>query len=366
MEGVVLSPKEAMGLAFKEAKRGLGWVEPNPPVGCVILDSNYKLLSSGYHKKYGEDHAEVSALKKIKNKQLLKGSHVFVTLEPCDHIGKTPSCTNELAKYPIQSIRYVSEDPFTKKKGLNFLKTKGINIIQVSDYQKEIENIMAPFKFTLLNQKAFVSLKVGSSLDGVMALKNGESKWITSKKSRDHSYFLRAMHSAVLIGVNTFLKDNPYLNIRLDEFKNKKNKVIILDPKGQSLALLLKSHLLEAHSPEDIIVCCSKKTSNDLGVKIKYLENNLFSLPDLMENLYREESVNSILVEGGAFSISQFIQQKSAQKMYLYMAPSIIGSGIHWSKYVNTLSLSQSVKLNAIHGSNIGDDFLIEGFFHKI
>ena len=360
-------------------------MEPNPPVGCVILDSDYQFLSSGYHKKYGSDHAEVDALRKIENKNLLKGAHVFVTLEPCHHTGKTPPCSLELVKYPIQSLTYGAEEPFTRKKGLDFLKEKGIEVIRNFDFQKEMENLIAPFKFSFLNKKSFVSLKVASSLDGVVSLENGKSQWITGEPARNHGHFLRATHSAILIGVGTLLTDNPQLNIRVDPFKSKKNKVVILDPEGKSFSFLPKSRLLEAHSPKDVTVCCLDKVKrNTLGVnqisvpllsasrleKQKVSEDsplinkkNIFSLPHLLKVLYQEEQIQSVLVEGGAFSWSEFLKQKAAQKLYLYMAPKIIGKGLKWSKNFTLPKLSDSKSLDSVTFQSVGNDFLIKGSF---
>lgn len=367
--GKTLSPKQAMCLALQEAKRGLGWVEPNPPVGCVILDSDYRLLSSGHHEKYGENHAEVCALKKIKNKKLLKGAHVFITLEPCHHQGKTPPCSLALANYSIHSLTYGEEDFFTEKKGLNYLREKGVNIFQNLDYKKELKDLIAPFRFTILNRKPFVSLKVASSLDGIIALENGESRWITGENSREHAHFLRAQHAAVLIGVNTLLKDNPRLNIRVDPFKKKKNKVIILDPEGKSFSFLSESDLLKAHPPERIIVCCSdqvRKKSFSSEIKVAAFplkKEKYFSLSSLLQFLYQEEEIYSVLVEGGAFCWSQFLKQKAVQKLYLYVAPKIIGSGLRWSKGFTIQKLSESGVLNSMAFQPMGDDFLIEGMF---
>ena len=373
------SPKQAMHLALQEAKKGIGWVEPNPPVGCVILDSDYNFLSSSYHEKYGMEHAEVNALKKIKDKKNLKGAHIFVTLEPCHHTGKTPPCSQTLANYPIKSLTYGVKDPFTKKGGLDYLRQKGVEVICSPDFQKDLENLVAPFTFSVLNQKSFVSLKVASSLDGIIALENGESKWVTCKKAREHSHFLRASHCAILIGVNTFLKDDPFLNIRIDPFKNKKNKVIILDPEGKSLSFLPKSQLLKAHSPDQVIICCfdniksnrEPKSISNLGVKVIFFkplnqdvsERKYFSLSTLLQHFYQEEKIQSLLVEGGAFCLSQFLKEKAAQKLYLYMAPRIIGKGIHWSEGFTIQNLSQSMNLHSIKCQAIGEDFLLEGFF---
>lgn len=367
------SPKQAMRLALKLAKKGFGWVEPNPPVGCVILDSEYNFLAGGWHEKYGGDHAEIQALKKITNKKKLKGAQIFLTLEPCHHTGKTPPCSKELAQYPIQSVTYGTTDPFTAKKGLKYLQKKGVQIIKSSDFQEEMEKLVAPFKFSLHHKKAFVSLKVAVSLDGKVALKTGESQWITGEKSRQHSRFLRATHSAVLIGVNTFLKDNPSLNIRLNRFKKKENKVIILDPKGKSFSALPKSKLFQAHLPNQIIVICSVQAKtlqtnaliSSTGVKTKFFKTFKKYLPlsDILQNLYQEEGIQSVLVEGGAFCHSQFLKENIPQRLYCYMAPRIIGMGESWSGEFLVQCLSKSLDLNSVKINPIGKDFLLEGYF---
>ena len=378
MTEIVLSPKKAMQLALKEAKKGLGFVEPNPPVGCVILDSEYRFLSSGFHQKYGEDHAEVSALKKIKDKNKIKNGHIFVTLEPCHHKGKTSPCSLEIAKYPIQSLTYGTEDPFTKKQGLHYLIEKGIKIIRSFDFQQEMEDLVAPFKFSVLNKKSFISLKIASSIDGTIALETGESEWITSEASRRHAHFLRAQHSAVLIGLNTLLKDDPLLNMRVDPFKKKKNKVIILDPEGKSFSFLASSCLLKVRLPEEIIVCCLDKVKkNSLGIdqlSIPLLQSpyvdlesqkpsKSFLLLRLLEILYQEKKVQSVLVEGGAFCWSEFLKQKAAQKLYLYISPRIIGKGLRWSEYFHTQDLFQRVSFSSSNIKPIGDDYLLEASF---
>ena len=372
------SPKKALSLALSEAHKGIGYVEPNPPVGCVILSADFRLLSSAYHEKYGEDHAEVKALKKIKDKKKLNGAHIFVTLQPCHHKGKTPPCSKALAKHPISSLTYGAKDPFTKKGGLNFLRKKGVKIIQSPYFKKEMENLIRPFKFSVLNKRPFVSLKIACSVDGVVAGEKTRKKplWITSLPARRHGHFLRAMHSAVLIGQNTLLADNPRLDIRVKPYKGKQNKVVILDPSGKSLSFLPRSRVLKAHSAQNIIICCSdkisKKAKSDysaLGVKIrlfKTFENRQsgfrknFALASLLKNLYQKEGIKSLLVEGGAFCWSRFFKEHAAQRLYLYMSPDILGKGLYWSKYLSDLAPKklQFVKLKAL-----GRDFLWEGDF---
>ncbi len=369
-----ISPDTAMKMAIQLARKGIGQVEPNPPVGCVMLDKNYRLLSVGYHRTYGGDHAEVSALKKIKNKKQLNGAHVFVTLEPCHHQGKTPPCSKELAKHSLATLTYGVKDPLIKQKGLNYLKRKDVKIFRSLHHQEELEELVSVFKFSISHKKPFVSLKIASSMDGNIALKQGDSQWITGEKARRHAQLLRVQHSAVLIGINTLLKDNPRLNIRHKGFKNKKNKVIILDPKGRSFSFLQKSRLLKMHSAKNVIICCGKnikqnskhfKKLQQAGLKIKFFEVknaiNTFNLNIVLKYLYKEENIQSILVEGGAFTISEFLKQKSAQKIFLYMAPCILGDGLKWSEGFTVSGLNQRVSLKNAQWEILNADLLLEG-----
>ena len=375
-----ISPIEAMNLAIQLAKKGIGRVEPNPPVGCVILDKNHNLLSIGYHKKYGGDHAEVEALKKVKNKKKLNGAHVFVTLEPCHHQGQTPPCSHALSKYSIATLTYGAKDLFTRQKGLNYLKQKkAVKIIHSRHYKKELEELISAFQFSTLHKRAFVSLKIASSVDGNIALKKGESQWITGEEARKNAHFLRAQHSAVLIGVNTLLKDNPRLNIRLKSFKNKKNKVVILDPKGESFSFLSKSRLLKTHSAKNVIICCGKniksgsrylKQLQQKGVRVYFfavksvknpvkIRSNIFNLNTALKVLYQEENIQSVLVEGGAFTISEFLKQRSVQKVFLYIAPCILGDGLKWSESIIVSSLNQRISLENVKWDILNKDFLL-------
>ena len=368
----MISDKQAMWKALQAAQKGIGWVEPNPPVGCVILDRNRQLLSSGYHKKYGADHAEVQALKKVKNKSHLKGAYVFVTLEPCHHTGKTPPCSKALAEYPIKSLMYGTKDPFTNSRGLRYLRNKKIEVHLSPYFQEELKNLVKPFTFSCLNKKSFVSLKAGTSLDGVIALNNGQSQWITNECSRKHAHFLRASHSAVLIGVNTLLMDNPQLNIRFSPFDKKTNKVIILDPQGKSFAFLPRSRLLKSHPASNIFVFCADKARlpsvSKCGVQRRFLKTNRkqgFCLSSFLTKLYQEDQIQSVLVEGGGYTLSQFLKQQVAQRLYLYMAPCIMGTGLRWSNNLQIKNFSHRLLIENIKIHNMNSDFLVEGYFKE-
>ncbi len=385
---MIMTDHQAMKKAIKEAQKGVGGVEPNPPVGCVILDKNSQFLSSGYHKKWGGSHAEAEALKKIKDKKKLKSAKVFLTLEPCHHYGKTPPCSYALARASVASLTYGALDPSVRGAGLRFLKNQGVKVCFFKDLQAELKALIKPFVFSFVHKKAFVSLKMATSLNGLISppfasekglVAKGQAvplkrQWISQAAARRHSHFLRASHQAVLVGVSTLLKDNPRLNIRHPSFKGQKNQVIILDPGGKSLSFLPSSRLLKAHKPCDILIVSSlsKQKITGLaggllksGLKVKTLaeKNRCFDLSSLLKFCYREEGIKSVLVEGGGFTWSEFLNQNQVQKLYLYMAPLLISpeEGFYWSRFFKPKAKKCRLKITQLQ--KVGGDFLMEGDF---
>ena len=368
-KGKRLSPKEAFHLALKEAEKGRGWVSPNPLVGAVFLDKNNCFLSSGYHKAYGKPHAEQEALNNVKDKKSIKGGHLYVTLEPCSHTGKTPPCTDLLLKLSLSSITYGMKDPNPKMQGksLKLLESKGIKVKPSLYFKEEAKNLYKTYSFNQTYKKPFVALKVATSLDGMIALNQGSSQWISSEKSRDYVSYLRACYDAVLIGVGTFLEDNPRLNSRKKPFHEKKNKVVILDPKGYSLDLISQSNLAKVRPPSHIIICVEK----NLKIKkspFKIIEGSFedgeFDLDFLLKALHYE-NLSSVLVEGGAQTFSTFIKQNQAQKLYQFIAPSLIGAqnGKNFLEHYNLADLSHKKEFQSVEFLQIGSEVLFRGFF---
>ncbi len=372
--GQKISSQTAMSLSIEEAKKGRGWVSPNPPVGCVILDKNYCLLSSAYHTAHGKDHAEIEALKKIKNKKSLAGAHIYVTLEPCAHHGKTPPCVETLIKYPLSSVHYGQKDFNVKTKGLGIkkLKSKGIVVKEYTHFNNSIEDLYEVFNCNVTKQKTFVSLKVATSLDGMIGLNDGSSQWITSQPARDYVSTLRAYHDAVLIGIGTFLEDNPRLNSRRSPFEEKKNKVVILDPSGRSLHLLEKSNLSKVRSLSDIVVIIkgkqnlSKRKMNIIPGPWSVFQNQ-FDLKELKSILYLDFGICSLLVEGGASTFSSFLNQEEAEVLYHFLNPSVIGGnrGISWSEKLKITNLKQKKIYKLVDHSPMGDDLFFKYSFSK-
>ena len=365
-----LSARQAMERAIEVAEKGQGFVLPNPPVGCVILDKENRFLSCGFYERYGSIHAEISALNKIKDKSCLKEAHLFVTLEPCAHFGQNPPCVESLIKYPLASVTYGREDPNpeTKGRGIKKLQQKGIKVKRSDFCQKALRRLYEAFALNMEKGQTFFALKTACSLDGVLALNHGESQWITGKEARDFVFYLRVCFSTVLVGVGTFLEDNPQLNGRKKGFEGLNNKVCVLDPEGRVWDLILKSRLASVRPAENIFVISRKSAHKNRYpfriLKAKWNSDlSQFDLKSLSRQLYQEEGLSSVLVEGGAGVFSSFLRQNQARRLYQFISPCLIGSrkGKTVTESFGIKSLSEKKFLTHSEISRFGEDILITG-----
>jgi diaminohydroxyphosphoribosylaminopyrimidine deaminase/5-amino-6-(5-phosphoribosylamino)uracil reductase len=334
-----------MQLAINEALKGAPYVSPNPKVGCVVLDANGKLISTGYHTRYGQPHAEVEAIKKLSSEQL-RGAHVIVTLEPCAHEGKTPSCAKMLSTLPIKKVTFglVDPNPLVAGQGAEILRAAGIEVEEYQGPLKEkLEETCEEFLWNFRQKKVFVALKVAQSLDGKIALTNGQSKWITGDESRIKAHELRAQYDATLVGKNTVLVDDPGLDIRHLAIK-KENKIVILDHSGEVLSKKNQLKLFKIHGPENIFILNSK------------------TLEEALSELY-EKGIRSVMVEGGGRVIASFLKQKLAQRLHLFTAPVILGKGIGWSDSFELQDMEKKLQLKNVRTESFGQDQYLTGKF---
>ncbi|MBY0316301.1 MAG: bifunctional diaminohydroxyphosphoribosylaminopyrimidine deaminase/5-amino-6-(5-phosphoribosylamino)uracil reductase RibD [Bdellovibrionales bacterium] len=340
-----ITSREAQSLALREGYKGAGWVSPNPLVGCVIVDAEHRFLASGYHAKFGEAHAEVNALKNL-NSDELRGGIMYVTLEPCSHHGKTPPCADRVAREPFKKVVVGVKDPnpLVSGRGLEILRKNKIQVEFDSEFSEKSKRLAEVFLWNIQTQMPFITLKLASSLDGKIALKNGESRWITSETSRRLGRVLRAHHDATLIGARTLLNDDPLLDFRDTAFEGrKKNKIVIYDPKGTASEFLRGSKLLKTHEPSSIFLLTSK-VSPQLNVEQYFIESNAGISEDMLRWMYKQQ-IYSLYVEGGTFTFSQFLRNHSFQKLYQFMSPDILGDGISWTDSLHLENIQKRIPL---------------------
>ena len=356
----LLDKEQAMLLAIEQARRGLGRVSPNPPVGAVILNSKGQLLSTGYHQALGADHAEIMALKN--NKHSLEQAVLYVTLEPCAHQGLTPSCADKLAKLPFSKVCIGLKDPNLKVFGRGIKKLKQASI-EVEMYEgplkNQLEELIEIFSYNMKEQKPFTALKIASSLDGSISVFN--RKWITNELSREYVSLLRGHYDAVCIGAQTFLIDNPHLNSRHPHFLDQENTVIILDPEGLSFDALKNSHLLQVRDPSKVIIVTQQPPKSlSLPYCVIQQEKNPFDLDHLLIQLF-QKGVYSILVEGGGEVFSSFLRK--SQRIYLFLSPFLAGRKGQkrwWNGEMDCL-----IHLSSTRTLNFQEDLLITGLLRE-
>lgn len=334
MDGIKpVSDKEFMDAAIVQAQKGLGWVHPNPPVGAIILDKNNSIVAQGWHKKFGGPHAEVEALSSLSDPSLLSGATMYVTLEPCAHEGKTPSCARALAKLPLKKVIYGLKDPnpLVSGKGAAIIKEAGIEAVEFSGSKEKVEELCEIFLWNMRQKKTFVAIKAATSRDGHLKHSNGQL-WVTGEESRRHVHSLRAQYDAVLVGKNTFLDDNPSLNIRSEVYGTRENYAIVLDSMGSSLDLLKGSKLMSARSREKIIWVAAEgvasKVSNRWGVEMIEVplskNTQRLDLNILLEKIYLL-GIKSLFVEGGAETYGSFIVEDLVNRIYHFKSSEIYG-----------------------------------------
>lgn len=354
--------KRAIELAYK----GAGFVSPNPMVGAVIVKNN-KIIGEGYHKKYGDVHAEINAFNI--SKEDVKGAEMYVTLEPCAHFGKTPPCAYEIIKKGIKKVYIGSLDPnpLVAGKGVEILKKAGIDV-ETNVLKEECENINPIFFKFIKTKMPYVMLKSATSLDGKIATYTGQSKWISNEKSRELSHKLRHQFKAIMVGINTVLLDNPSLTARIENGINP-IKIIV----DSNLKTPLSSKVLNTENSSVIMLTISddlEKISKlkEIGVEIIKTKNKNNKV-DLTEAMFElgKKNIDSILLEGGGNLNFSMLEEKLVDKCLFFVAPKIIGGQNARTSVegIGFKDIQTSITLKNLKYKNIENDLLIYGDVRK-
>lgn len=306
--------KKLMKKCLQLAKKGEGNTAPNPMVGCVVLNKNNEIISMGYHHKYGENHAERDALLKLKNGEEKNGT-LIVNLEPCSHYGKTPPCADLIIERKLKRVVIGCKDNNPKVNGGGIKKLKDANIDVITGILEQECRTLNKIFFTNIEEKRiFVALKTATTIDGKIATHNGDSKWITSNKSRLLAKKLRKKYSAILTSSETVIKDNPQM---LHKTK------IILDKNLRTnfnSNIYKNGHIIIAIDENKEIKNISKPTNVEF-LKCK-ITNNKIDLKDLLTKLFKKK-ITSIFVECGGTLSGDFIKENLVDTLYQFIAPKI-------------------------------------------
>ncbi|MEW6250537.1 MAG: bifunctional diaminohydroxyphosphoribosylaminopyrimidine deaminase/5-amino-6-(5-phosphoribosylamino)uracil reductase RibD [Planctomycetota bacterium] len=341
MAGFSKDDERHLARALQLARRGQGYVEPNPMVGCVVVRGG-RVLGEGWHRRFGEPHAEIEALRAAQaahGKNATRGATVYVTLEPCCHTGKTPPCTDALIAAGVARVVALMQDPNPRVCGAGAaaLRKAGVRseLASGGPLHAVAAELNAPFTKLMTQRRPWVILKWAQSLDGKIATRTGDSKWITDEACRAHAHRTRGRVDGILVGVGTVLSDNPLLTCRVGR------------PRRIAARIVLDTHLRTPRSAQLVRTACETPTLIFCGPdaparRVRVLEaagcvvervqlvgrgrpgQSVLSPPAVLDALGRRQMTN-LLVEGGGRVLGNVFDAGLADELHVYVAPLLIG-----------------------------------------
>jgi diaminohydroxyphosphoribosylaminopyrimidine deaminase/5-amino-6-(5-phosphoribosylamino)uracil reductase len=346
-------------MALSLAERGTGFVSPNPKVGCVLVKEG-SVVGWGYHKSFGGPHAEVMALDMAgKN---ASGSTAYVSLEPCSHWGKTPPCAPRLVEAGVTEVvaAVIDPNPAVSGSGMKILETSGLRTA-VGVLEEEAKWANRGFFRMIKLRRPWVVLKCAVSLDGMVALKNGESRWITNLRSRSVAHLLRSESDAVVVGVNTVISDDPELSVRHVEGRNPLK--VVLD---SNLRTPIRAKVLDGGSCVIIAAegCDSARIRalEDAGGEVVVLPRDERGHPNLSDvlNFLSDRGVCYLLIEGGPSIASSFAREGFVDLFEIFVAPKFLGVGLPVLGYLETVAIERAFEGEIKEVKNLDGDLWLE------
>lgn len=361
--------EEYMRRALELARKGEGHTSPNPMVGCVVVKDG-RIISEGYHEKYGEFHAERNALTRCTEDTA--GADLYVTLEPCCHQGKTPPCTDIIIEKKIARVFVGSMDsnPLVAGKGVQILRDHGI-YVETGILDAECRKLNEVFYHYIATKTPFVVMKYAMTLDGKIACATGDSKWVTGEIARTQVHRMRGRYRGIMVGIGTVLADDPMLNCRVEGGVDPVR--IICD---SNLYIPTESQIVKTASDIETIVACSQEALEserkqekirrlkEAGIQIIGTEGaHGVNLMELMKKL-GGQNIDSILLEGGGTLNASALEDGIVNKVYAYIAGKLIG-GMDARSPVEGMGIDRmadAITLQNMEIEKLGDDFCIVGY----
>ena len=360
------SQSEFMRSALSLAQQALGSTTPNPAVGAVIV-KNGEIVGQGFSLPAGKDHAEIVAIRDARN--LTEGATLYITLEPCCHTGRTPPCTDAIIEAGIKKVHFsvIDPNPLVSGKGAKLLQHEGIEVCSGEEKEASLKLNEAYFKY-IRTKRPFVTAKCATSLDGKIATRSRDSRWISSTEARTWAHQLRGQSDAVMVGIGTIIADNSLLTARDKEDKPlEKQPVRIVVDSGLKIPLDAK---LFTDSNPIIIATSSKSEKNiaalrDIGAEVVSLPGTggLVDLSALLDFLGDRE-ITSVLIEGGSELLGAFFDEGIVDKVAFCVSPVIIGgrTAIPSVGATGANKLSEAYRLQDVNFEKAGQDILVTGY----
>jgi diaminohydroxyphosphoribosylaminopyrimidine deaminase/5-amino-6-(5-phosphoribosylamino)uracil reductase len=357
-----------MEMAYGLADKARGRSSPNPLVGSVIVRDG-KIVGCGYHEEAGKPHAEIMALRQAGRRA--EGATIYLTLEPCVHWGRTPPCVTSLlaARLKRAVISSYDPNPVVHRRGVGKLREAGLDVT-VGLLEEKNARLNEIYIKYITREIPFVTLKAALSLDGKTATRTGESRWISAAATRDYVHLLRGEYDALMVGVNTLIRDDPLLTVRHPNWGTKKIVRVILDSK---LRFPLSARILGTLDRGRILVFAGEEAPSNKadaltkkGVELVLTPRPLANggLRDVLAELGKRE-VAGLLVEGGSRLFTSLIREKLADKIVLTLSPKLIGgrdSPGFWEG-AGVEKVRAALTLKSLRPFTLGDDLILEGYF---
>ncbi|OGD21768.1 MAG: riboflavin biosynthesis protein RibD [Candidatus Aminicenantes bacterium RBG_16_63_16] len=355
-------------MAYGLAEKGRGWASPNPLVGAVLV-SGPRIVGYGFHERPGAPHAEINALRLAGPRS--RGSTLYLTLEPCVHWGRTPPCIESVIRAAPGRVVISSYDvnPLVFKRGIRRLRQAGIEV-EVGLLQKRHRELNAAYIKHITSGLPLVTLKAAASLDGRIASRLGDSQWISSPGAREYGHLLRGEHDAIMVGINTILQDDPLLTVRHRQWKRKPILRAVVDSR---LRLPLRARLLSTLDRGKIAVLTTAGASQEKETALRKRGVEVVRFPGRpgAVNLSRalswlgERGIASLLVEGGSRLHTAMIEGRLADRLFLVIAPKLVG-GTEAPSLLEGPGIgrmSEALGLRSLSSFAIGQDIILEGRF---
>jgi diaminohydroxyphosphoribosylaminopyrimidine deaminase/5-amino-6-(5-phosphoribosylamino)uracil reductase len=360
-----------MQRALAVAEGGIGFVSPNPVVGCVIVKDG-RIVGEGYHERYGGPHAEANALRVAGS--AARGATLYVTLEPCCHTGKTPPCVDAVLQAGVGRVVMAVRDPNPKVAGggLARLRAAGIDVT-LGICEAEARRLNETFLHYIQTQRPFVTLKCAATLDGKIATRTGASRWITGRAAREHVHRMRHAADGLLVGAGTALQDDPLLTTRLPEGGGVNPLRIVVD---SMLRLSPSSQLATVRPDRRTLVATSERAPVDKQRQLEHQGVEILRLPSYADGRVDLEAlltvlgargIADLLVEGGATLSATLLQRRLVDKIVMFIAPKIIGGdGINAVAAFGIDNMADALQLYGMTSQSVGEDVMLEAYIKPL